>query len=144
MTFRYMGKAALNLFSFCNKVKSTAKAVDYLQKVGVLCRSVNCEKCEKNIDIVKRRPGTNYFYFPCEDCKTVKSVREHAILATELQKDQISLFYGWGGGRTLWDIYWLGPVVRNFFTLDHVNPCLWWKKQDKIFYQLSVLMQLML
>ena len=78
-----MAKPAFNLYSFCNKVKSTEKAVDYLQKVGVLCKSVNCSKCEKTIDVVRRQPGTNYFYFSCEDCKTVKSVRDHTIMANK-------------------------------------------------------------
>ena len=79
VTFRLMAK--FNLVTYCNKVRTTAKAIAFLQSVGVLPKTVKCSKCDQTLATLSRKPRTAYFYFACKDCNTMKSVRDNTILA---------------------------------------------------------------
>ena len=78
-----MQRSEFNLVTYSNRVRTTARAVKFLQSVGVLNTHVNCSKCGKENSIVKRKANTAYFFFFCEDCKTMKSVRDQTILSNK-------------------------------------------------------------
>ena len=78
-----MSRSGFNLVTFSNKVRSTARAVGFLQSVGILQQSVYCSKCNQELSVVKQKANTAYFYFHCEQCKTMKSVRDNTILGNK-------------------------------------------------------------
>ena len=78
-----MSRSGFNLVTFSSKVRSTARAVGFLQSVGILQQSVYCSKCNKELSVVKQKANTAYFYFYCEQCKTMKSVRDNTILGNK-------------------------------------------------------------
>lgn len=75
--------ARFNLVTYCAKVRTVAKAIVFLQSVGVLPKTVQCSKCDKTLSILERKPCSNYFYFPCKECHTKKSIRDNTILSNK-------------------------------------------------------------
>lgn len=70
-----------NAISLADKLRSPEDQVEYLQKNRISPISFNCPACDIVCERVKRKSGTNYFYFRCPNCHLERSIRTGTLLS---------------------------------------------------------------
>ena len=78
---------SLNLVKLHDQIRTSEQQVDFMQKYGILNTSHTCSVCDLVTTTVKRRPGTEYFYFECPKCHKQSSIRQN----TDMYNKGISL-----------------------------------------------------
>ena len=69
-----------NIITFHEEIRTPEKQVEFLTKYGVLNTFNTCNTCKTMTKTIKRRVGTKYYYFECDNCHKQTSIRKGTIL----------------------------------------------------------------
>ena len=76
-----MFKSSYNCYTLTNLVGTSQSAIDFLQSKNILHKSAQCKKCGWSNSTVLKKPDTNYYYFPCDNCdSSMTSIRDNTLL----------------------------------------------------------------
>ena len=70
----------INYGKLVSKLKSDKDQITFLQEHGIFHSSVNCEGCGKVLGDLKKHSTKKYYYFHCQQCKKMVSIRSKSIL----------------------------------------------------------------
>ena len=70
-----------NIITFHEAVKTSDSAIAFLQEHKILRTTAPCSKCGIENSRIVKKSGTNYHYFPCDNCATMTSIRNKTFLA---------------------------------------------------------------